>query len=70
VPLLWGPDTFNDGAGMARIITFANFHPLQHAAWHRLFWNADDHRLFPPKRVGMGWTLNLRELLRRLRIFG
>jgi thiosulfate dehydrogenase len=25
VPPLWGPDTFNDGAGMARIITFANF---------------------------------------------
>ena len=24
-PPLWGPDTFNDGAGMARIITFANF---------------------------------------------
>ena len=25
IPPLWGPDTFNDGAGMARIITFANF---------------------------------------------
>ena len=25
VPPLWGPDTFNDGAGMARLITFANF---------------------------------------------
>jgi thiosulfate dehydrogenase len=25
VPPLWGLDTFNDGAGMARIITFANF---------------------------------------------
>jgi len=25
MPPLWGPDTFNDGAGMARIITFANF---------------------------------------------
>jgi thiosulfate dehydrogenase len=24
-PPLWGPSTFNDGAGMARIITFANF---------------------------------------------
>jgi thiosulfate dehydrogenase len=24
-PPLWGPDTFNDGAGMARIIMFANF---------------------------------------------
>ncbi len=25
VPPLWGPDTFNDGAGMARLITLANF---------------------------------------------
>jgi thiosulfate dehydrogenase len=25
VPPLWGQDTFNDGAGMARLITFANF---------------------------------------------
>jgi thiosulfate dehydrogenase len=25
VPPLWGQNTFNDGAGMARIITFANF---------------------------------------------
>lgn len=25
VPPLWGNDSFNDGAGMARIITFANF---------------------------------------------
>ncbi|MCK9914108.1 c-type cytochrome [Microbacteriaceae bacterium K1510] len=25
VPPLWGPDSFNDGAGMARIITLANF---------------------------------------------
>jgi len=24
-PPLWGPDSFNDGAGMARLITFANF---------------------------------------------
>ena len=25
MPPLWGTDTFNDGAGMARLITFANF---------------------------------------------
>jgi thiosulfate dehydrogenase len=25
IPPLWGQDTFNDGAGMARIITLANF---------------------------------------------
>jgi uncharacterized membrane protein len=32
------------------------------------FWNAQDRRLFPPKRVGIGWTINLYELLRRLRV--
>lgn len=31
-------------------------------------WNAEDHRLFPPKRVGIGWTINFRELLLRLRL--
>lgn len=36
--------------------------------WNKGIWNADDHRLFPPKRVGIGWTINLRELLRRLRV--
>ena len=25
MPPLWGPDSFNDGAGMARLITIANF---------------------------------------------
>ena len=25
MPPLWGPESFNDGAGMARLITFANF---------------------------------------------
>jgi thiosulfate dehydrogenase len=25
VPPVWGPDSFNDGAGMARLITVANF---------------------------------------------
>jgi thiosulfate dehydrogenase len=25
IPPLWGPDSFNDGAGMARLITAANF---------------------------------------------
>jgi uncharacterized membrane protein len=38
--------------------------------WNKGFWNADDYRLFPPKRVGIGWTINLRELLRRLRVLG
>ena len=36
--------------------------------WSKGLWNADDHHLFPPKRIGIGWTFNFRELLRRLRI--
>jgi uncharacterized membrane protein len=36
--------------------------------WNKGVWNADDHRLFPPKRVGIGWTINFHELLRRLRV--
>ncbi len=36
--------------------------------WHEGFWNAEDHRLFPPKRIGIGWTINFYELLRRLRV--
>ena len=36
--------------------------------WYKGMWNADDRRLFPPKRVGIGWTINFREVLRRLRI--
>jgi len=24
--------------------------------WNKGVWNAQDHRLFPPKRVGIGWT--------------
>jgi len=38
--------------------------------WNKAMWNADDHRLFPPKRVGIGWTINVHELLRRLRVVG
>jgi Family of unknown function (DUF5808) len=38
--------------------------------WYKSMWNAQDHRLSPPKRVGIGWTINFRELLRRLRIVG
>ena len=34
--------------------------------WYKGMWNADDHRLFPPRRVGLGWTINFREVLRRL----
>ena len=35
-PPLWGQNTFNDGAGMARDHYLCQFHPLQHAARHRL----------------------------------
>jgi uncharacterized membrane protein len=38
------------------------------ANWNKGVWNADDHRLFPPKRVGIGWTINVHELLLRLRL--
>jgi hypothetical protein len=31
-------------------------------------WNPEDPRLFPPKRVGIGWTINFYELLKRLGI--
>jgi uncharacterized membrane protein len=31
--------------------------------WNKGVWNAQDHRLFPPKRVGIGWTINFRERL-------
>jgi uncharacterized membrane protein len=36
--------------------------------WYKGMWNADDHRLFPPKRVGVGWTINFREVLRWLHL--
>jgi uncharacterized membrane protein len=36
--------------------------------WHKGVWSADDHRLFPPRRLGIGWSINFRELLRRTRI--
>jgi uncharacterized membrane protein len=38
--------------------------------WNKGVWNKDDRRLFPPKRVGIGWTINIHELLRRLRVVG
>ena len=36
--------------------------------WYKGIWNPEDRRLFPPKRFGIGWTFNFRELLRRLRV--
>jgi hypothetical protein len=34
---------------------------LKHAVWKQ-----DDDRVFPPKRLGVGWGLNLRALARKL----
>jgi hypothetical protein len=31
-------------------------------------WNPEDERLFPPKRVGIGWTINFHALLKRIGI--
>ncbi|HKH81328.1 MAG TPA: DUF5808 domain-containing protein [Methylovirgula sp.] len=36
--------------------------------WTKGFWNSEDERLFPPKRVGVGWTINFYELFKRLGI--
>jgi hypothetical protein len=36
--------------------------------WYKGMWDPEDRRLFPPKRFGIGWTFNFRELLRRLRV--
>jgi uncharacterized membrane protein len=36
--------------------------------WYKGVWNAEDARLFPPRRMGIGWSLNFRELLRRMGI--
>ena len=30
-------------------------------------WNSDDHRLFPPKSVGAGWTINFYWLFHLIR---
>ena len=36
--------------------------------WNKGVWNAEDHRLFPPTPIGIGWNINFREVLRRMRI--
>lgn len=36
--------------------------------WHKGLWNPDDDHLFPPKRIGIGWTINFHELLKRMRV--
>ena len=34
------------------------------------WWNPGDHRLFTPQVFGVGWSLNVPELLRRLAALG
>lgn len=36
--------------------------------WHKGIWDPNDPTLFPPKRFGIGWTINFHELLKRARI--
>jgi uncharacterized membrane protein len=36
--------------------------------WYKGLWNPEDERLFPPKRVGIGWSFNFHALLKKLRI--
>jgi len=36
--------------------------------WRKDVWNRDDPRLFPPKRVGIGWGINFHALLKKLEI--
>ncbi len=36
--------------------------------WHQGLWNPDDNSLFPPKRFGIGWTINLHALLKALKL--
>jgi thiosulfate dehydrogenase len=35
-PPLWGPDSYNNGAGMSRTSDFGRLCPAQHAPWHRV----------------------------------
>ena len=32
------------------------------------YWNEDDPRIFTPQPLGVGWSLNFRTLLRKLRV--
>jgi uncharacterized membrane protein len=36
--------------------------------WYKGILNSEDDKLFPPKRVGVGWTINFHALLKRTRI--
>jgi uncharacterized membrane protein len=34
--------------------------------WSKGMWNAKDERLFPPKRIGVGWTINFHKLFKSI----
>ncbi len=36
--------------------------------WSKGIWNPEDKRLFPPKRLGIGWTINVHAVLKKLRL--
>ena len=46
-PPLWGPDSFNDGAGMATLITHRQFRAFQHAERHELYASAPARSRMP-----------------------
>jgi uncharacterized membrane protein len=34
--------------------------------WYRGLWDPADDRLFPPRRFGIGWSLNFHAILKRI----
>jgi uncharacterized membrane protein len=36
--------------------------------WNKAMWNPQESRLFPPKRVGIGWTINFHAVGKALRL--
>jgi len=53
-------DEQNTFLGMPMNWSYEGQHPL------KKMWNPDDDRLFPPKSFGIGWTINLHAVGRRL----
>lgn len=35
---------------------------------HKEIWNPEDETIFPPKKFGIGWSLNLHAVLKKARI--
>ncbi len=34
--------------------------------WSKNFWNPEEEQIFPPKRVGIGWSLNFHAALKKV----